>query len=207
MTARNPSLFDHLDATPPVAAPPVAPAPAGPGTDPGPPPAARLRVEVRRSAKRRKTVAWRVVGDTLVLMVPARLSAAEVSRWTAEALRRVERQRTADRIDLEARVRALADRYRLPRPRSVRWVDATTRWGSCTPATGAIRLNRVLATFPDWVLEVVIVHELAHLVHADHSPAFWALVHRHPRAERAKGYLIAKSGDLDPDRDPDVDVD
>jgi predicted metal-dependent hydrolase len=58
-----------------------------------------------------------------------------------------------------------------------------------------VRLSRALARFPDWVLDVVIVHELAHLVHANHSAAFWALVHRHPLAERAKGYLIAKSGD------------
>jgi predicted metal-dependent hydrolase len=73
----------------------------------------------------------------------------------------------------------------------------TARWGSCTKATSSIRISTRLGPFPDWVLDYVIVHELAHLVHLDHSPAFWELVHRYPRAERATGYLIAKSGDDD----------
>jgi predicted metal-dependent hydrolase len=70
-----------------------------------------------------------------------------------------------------------------------------SRWGSCTPATGDIRLSDRLARFPTWVLDYVIVHELAHLVVPDHSADFWKLVARYPKAERARGYLIAKSGD------------
>ena len=58
-----------------------------------------------------------------------------------------------------------------------------------------MRLSTRLARFPTWVRDYVIVHELAHLVHAGHTPAFWRLVDRYPMAERARGYLIAKSGD------------
>ncbi len=54
-----------------------------------------------------------------------------------------------------------------------------TRWGSCTPAAGRIRFNLRLAQKPRTWIDYVIVHELAHLRHADHSPAFWALVCRH----------------------------
>jgi predicted metal-dependent hydrolase len=154
-----------------------------------------LAVRVRRSARRHKTVAWKLVGDTIVLSVPADLTDAELDRWVGEARRRTARRLSADRVDLPARARVLAERYALPLPISITWADMSSRWGSCTPSTRAVRLSRALARFPDWVLDVVIVHELAHLVHANHSAAFWALVHRHPLAERAKGYLIAKSGD------------
>ena len=76
-----------------------------------------------------------------------------------------------------------------------------SRWGSCTPATGSVRLATRLASFPDWVVDYVLVHELAHLSIPDHSPTFWSLVERYPLAERARGYLIAKSGDAEADDD------
>ena len=60
-----------------------------------------------------------------------------------------------------------------------------TRWGSCTPEAGTVRLSSALASYPDWVIDYVIVHELAHLRQPDHTPAFWALVDRYPRSERA----------------------
>lgn len=47
-----------------------------------------------------------------------------------------------------------------------------TRWGSCTPATGRIRLNLELADMPDRLLEYVLVHELTHLRASGHGPAF-----------------------------------
>ena len=77
----------------------------------------------------------------------------------------------------------------------------SSRWGSCTPATGEIRIATAVRGFPPWVLDYVIVHELAHLEEANHSPRFWKLVGRYPRAERARGYLIAKSGDSEADAD------
>ncbi|MEZ5255672.1 MAG: M48 family metallopeptidase [Ilumatobacteraceae bacterium] len=88
----------------------------------------------------------------------------------------------------------LAARHGFPRPAEIRWADnMTTRWGSCTPATATIRISTRLAAFPDWVLDYVIVHELAHLVVSGHGPRFDALVARYPRSERAIGFLIAKS--------------
>jgi predicted metal-dependent hydrolase len=77
----------------------------------------------------------------------------------------------------------------------------STRWGSCTPATRSIRISNRLAPFPSWVLDYVIVHELAHLSVPDHSRAFWTLVERFPKAERARGFLVAKSGDDEGDAD------
>ena len=162
-----------------------------------------LSVTVIRSAKRRKTVQARLVDGRLVMRIPARMSATEEQHWVEEMKRRFTAKRSSGRVDLTARAATLAARHRLPRATSVRWVsNQHQRWGSCTVATGDIRLSERLADFPTWVLDYVIVHELAHLVVADHGPRFQALVDRYPRAERARGFLIAKSGD-DGSGDPD----
>lgn len=65
----------------------------------------------------------------------------------------------------------------------------TRRWGSCS-SRGVVSFNYLLAMAPRWVIEYVVVHELAHLVHMNHSPAFWALVERHyPNPKAAKDHL------------------
>ncbi len=75
-------------------------------------------------------------------------------------------------------------------PDTVRWVDnQNSRWGSCTPSDRSIRLSTRLQGMPAWVIDYVLVHELAHLIEAGHTPAFWAWVDRYPKAERAKGFL------------------
>ena len=76
--------------------------------------------------------------------------------------------------------------------RSIRYVtNQQKRFGSCTPATGTIRISHRLAAMPAWVRDYVIIHELAHLEQANHGPRFWALVNRYPETERARGYLMA----------------
>ena len=159
------------------------------------PAATHFVVEVTRSAKRRKTVGARLVGGVLRIALPSWMSKAEEAHWVAEMSARFARKLSADRLHLAERAAALSRRHDLPVPGSIRWVDdMRTRWGSCTPAAGTVRISTGLASFPDWVVDYVIVHELAHLVVAGHSDEFWRLVFRYPKAERAIGYLIAKSG-------------
>ena len=152
-----------------------------------------MDVEVVRSSRRRKTVqAWEV-GGVLRVAIPARMSRAEEQHWVSEMVRRFERRRSSEHIDLRVRVAALARRYELPHPVSVEWSDRQrSLWGSCTPALRSIRLSSRLAREPGWVLDYVIVHELAHLSEATHGEEFWALVNRYPRTERARGWLMAK---------------
>ena len=150
-------------------------------------------VRVIRSGRRHRTVSARLVGGVLEVRVPAGLDPATEQRYVDDLAAKVARKHRSDEVDLVGRAATLATRYRLPRPAAIRWVDnQDTRWGSCTPATGEIRISSRLAPFPGWVLDYVLVHELAHLVEANHSARFWALVHRYERAERAIGFLIAK---------------
>ena len=155
-----------------------------------------FRVEVVRSTRRTRTVGARLVGSVLRVSVPSWMSAAEERRWVDDMTTRFARQIESSLVDLEERAAVLARRHGLRPPKSIRWVDnMQSRWGSCTPSTGSVRLSTRLARFPEWVRDYVIVHELAHLTYPGHTPAFWKLVDRYPKAERARGYLIAKSAD------------
>ncbi len=150
-------------------------------------------VEVIRSTRRRKTVQARLVDGVLRVHLPAHLSTAEEERWVREMRQRVMRKRSAAGIDLLARATGLARRHGLPEPAEIAWSDRQqSRWGSCSVESGRIRVSSRLAECPGWVLDYVIVHELAHLVVPGHGPRFWALVDRYPRTERARGYLMAK---------------
>ncbi|MDP9464780.1 MAG: M48 family metallopeptidase [Actinomycetota bacterium] len=171
----------------------------GPDDEPAvsvaPPP---FRVEVTRSTRRRKTVGAHMVGGVLRIALPSWMSRTDEAHWVREMSGRFQRKMSADRLRLGERADALARRYDLPRPGSIRWADdMRSRWGSCTPSQRSIRISTHLAAFPDWVVDYVIVHELAHLEVVGHSDEFWRLVYRYPKAERAIGYLIAKSGDGD----------
>lgn len=168
-------------------------------------------VEVRRSARRRRTVSAYREGARTVVLIPARMSAAEESRWVSVMLERLaaqDRRRRPTDDTLLARARELSRRHLGGRaqPSSVCWVDNQgSRWGSCTPATGSIRLSARLRGMPHWVVDYVLVHELAHLLVAGHGASFWALVGAYPRTERARGYLegVAAAAGLDMSDDTD----
>ncbi|WP_079062799.1 M48 metallopeptidase family protein [Streptacidiphilus griseoplanus] len=174
---------------------PSAPRRRAPGT-PGHGSAAQTSdVEVRRSARRRRTVSAYREGDRTVVLIPARMSAAEEKRWVALMLDKLAAQESRRALGddaLAARARELSDRYLGGRavPDRVRWVtNQNTRWGSCTPAERSIRLSHRLQGMPEYVVDYVLLHELAHLLAPDHGPRFWALLDGYPRTERARGYL------------------
>ncbi|MGB1147333.1 MAG: M48 family metallopeptidase [Alphaproteobacteria bacterium] len=74
--------------------------------------------------------------------------------------------------DLRDRAERLSDQ--LGRPfRSLRVRDTKTRWGSCSSKAG-LNFSWRLIFAEDWIREYVVAHEVAHLRHMDHSPAFWA---------------------------------
>ncbi|HEX4655143.1 MAG TPA: M48 family metallopeptidase [Mycobacteriales bacterium] len=152
-------------------------------------------VEVMRSPRRRRTISAHRVGDRIVVQVPARMSRAEEARWVEQMTRRVlAGERRVQRSDDELIQRAgeLSARHLGGRaaPASVRWVDnQVSCWGSCTPVDRTIRLSRRLVGMPDYVVDYVLLHELAHLLEPGHGPQFWELLADYPKLERARGYL------------------
>jgi len=156
---------------------------------------ARPLIDVRRSRNRRRTVSAYRDGDTVVVLIPARFTKREEAEWVETMLdrldRRERRRRPSDDL-LIRRAQELSRRYLDDKavPESVRWVEnQQARWGSCTIDDGSIRLSHRLQGMPEWVIDYVLLHELAHLIEPGHGPEFWALVDRYPRTERARGFL------------------
>ncbi|MFI9270482.1 M48 family metallopeptidase [Kitasatospora sp. NPDC052896] len=152
-------------------------------------------VEVRRSARRSRTVSAYREGDRTIVLIPARMSPSEEQRWVAQMLDRLaaqESRRSLGDDDLAQRAQRLSAAYLAgrARPEQVRWVtNQNSRWGSCTPSERTIRLSHRLQGMPEYVLDYVLLHELAHLLVPDHGPRFWELLEAYPRTERARGYL------------------
>ncbi|MEG9226615.1 M48 metallopeptidase family protein [Aeromicrobium sp. Sec7.5] len=153
-------------------------------------------VEIRRSARRRRTVQARREGDRLVVMVPAGLDPTEEQRLVDSLVAKVtarEQREVLSGDDLLGRAARLSARYLdgRARPSSVRWVtNQHARWGSCTPSTGEVRISHHVRDLPEWVVDYVLLHELVHLVvPGGHTPEFWQELGRFPRAERARGFL------------------
>lgn len=156
-------------------------------------------VVVRSSSRRRKTItAFRENGQTVVV-VPARMSSTSIRSAVIDLMQRLDdkqRRRTATDEQLHARAESLRRAYlpEAPPPLQVQWsARQRRRWGSCTPTDRTIRLSTMLQGMPDYVIDSVLVHELAHLLHAGHGKAFRSLLARFPDNDRATAYLAGFS--------------
>jgi predicted metal-dependent hydrolase len=161
-----------------------------------------VEVEIRASTRRRKTAAAYWQGDSIVVVVPARLTAAERAEMVESLVARVLAHRphtTTSDESLTDRALALSDTYLGGvEPSSVRWVrNQQRRWASCTPSTGEIRISDRLRAVPDWVLDAVLVHELAHLLEVGHTSKFRTLANRFPRMAEADVFLEGYTLGLD----------
>ncbi|WP_426996395.1 M48 family metallopeptidase [Pseudarthrobacter sp. N5] len=159
-------------------------------------------VLVRRSARRRRTVAAFWEDGTAVVAIPAHFSKAQESEWVGRMLEKLRMQgakrsrgasrRPATDAALALHATELSAGYFGGRavPTSVRWVsNQNSRWGSATPSDGTIRLSDKLRPMPQWVIDYVLLHELAHLLVAGHNAAFWQLLEAYPETVRAKAFL------------------
>jgi predicted metal-dependent hydrolase len=168
------------------------------------------QIRIIRSGRRQKTVSARLIdgGAVLEVLAPAGAKDEElvplIEKLKGRLLARSNRAAGPDDQSLARRAAELNRQYFGGKLhwREIRYVaNQNHRFGSCTPATGAIRISDRLAPLPGWVRDYVLVHELAHLLEANHGPRFWKLVNRYPKTERARGYLMALGleGEVDED--------
>ncbi|HHU38175.1 MAG TPA: M48 family metallopeptidase [Propionibacterium sp.] len=157
--------------------------------------------EVRTSTRRTRTMTAFREGGKLIVVVPEHMTARQRREMLPPLVDRFlskEARARPPRADGELTARAL-ELYRAyigpqsagPEPAiGVRWVtNMAQRWGSCTTATGEIRLSDRLQTMPNWVVDYVLLHEVAHLEEREHSVRFWELVNAHAESPRARGFL------------------
>ncbi len=163
------------------------------------------QVVIRRTARRKTGLAAFWEAGQAVIAVPARLSVEDELYWVPRMVAKLEQgTRTrphrsgspASDDALLQRSLTLSGTYLGARavPVSVRWVqNQQSRWGSATPARRTIRISHHVQGMPEWVLDYVLLHELAHLIHPNHSPAFWAELAGYPNLELAKAFLDGAS--------------
>lgn len=154
----------------------------------------RPEVEIRASSRRTKTGNAHWSGSRIVVQIPARLRGRERDLFIEELVDRLLTQRpqaTGHDGALHERALVLAELYNdAVAPHSVRWVtNQRQRWASCSPSTREIRISTRLRQCPDWVIDAVLVHELAHLHEIDHSAAFFEIANRHPRQAECALFL------------------
>jgi YgjP-like, metallopeptidase domain len=154
----------------------------------------RPEVEIRASTRRKKTGTAHWSGSRIVVQIPARIKGRERTTFVDDLVERLMTQRpqnAAGDASLEERAKALAEIYNDGvEPSSVRWVqNQRARWASCSPASREIRVSSRLRQCPEWVIDAVLVHELAHLQEADHSARFNEIAERHPRQGESALFL------------------
>ncbi len=112
---------------------------------------------------------------TLLVKLPETLQGEPRQKAIRAALQKWIKQQA--QFQVEELVSQHAPRFNL-HPRSIRIKTQRSRWGSCGPQND-INLNWLLMLAPAAALEYVVVHELCHIRHKNHSSAFWNLVAQH----------------------------
>ncbi len=122
----------------------------------------------------------------LTLQLPTRVNSDQRERYINKQLQGWFEQQA--KVYMPTRVSTLSQQLKLV-PVDLKIKKYKARWGSCS-STGVISLNYLLMMTPDFVIDYVIVHELCHLKHMNHSRNFWDLVASfYPEYAQAKHWL------------------
>lgn len=160
-----------------------------------------IPVTIQRDKRLKKTARWGKEPDgSLLVRIPYRMRNAELpdllETIQAQLLKPRKRAKRRTDADLQARAKMINRKYFNNQVswQAIRWVPSMkTRLGSCTtggPTDGHIRISEEIKTWPQWVIDYVIAHEMTHRLHPDHSPRFWdTLTRAYPQTERARGFV------------------
>jgi len=168
-----------------------------------------LEIEINQDGRLRTRIHWEVRGSRVRVRVPRGMAGRDIDRHVADIVARVRRARAQSRGRADQELEALARKINQTyfggeiHWNSIRWVgNMEKRLGSCStggPTDGDIRISDQIRGWPQWVIDYVIAHELAHCQVPGHGPEFWALLGRYPGSERARGFLLGVAFRLDKD--------
>lgn len=161
----------------------------------------KITVLVRRDKRLKKSSRWLWQPDGSVLLrIPSRFPKQHIGVLLDQVSGQLHKQsKMAERrTDAELQLRAEQINKKCFRSRiqwhAIRWVsNMEQRLGSCTTGgttNGHIRISDKIKNWPAWVVDYVIAHELVHMLHQNHSPAFWDTLRAgYPLTERARGFI------------------
>ncbi len=158
-----------------------------------------MKVEVKRSKRRKRTISAKLDGDVMHVSAPYNIPEKELKKVIKNFKKRFVRRNIKKKLNEEQNLSEVFGRLNKKyfngkiKIKSIKYVtNQQKRYGSCNYKKKAIRISHHLAQMPDWVRDYVITHEMAHILEPNHSKAFWDIVYRYKLAERARGFLIAK---------------
>jgi len=158
------------------------------------------KVEIIRSARRRRTVSGRLVNGLLLVSAPLKFPQERLDKIITGFKLKFARKKLKAELDKEQNLLELASALNAQyfgnklKLESIEYVTAqNSKFGCCNYRTAKIRISHKIGMMPKWVRKYVIIHEMAHLIQPNHSRAFWDIVSRYKLAERARGYLMAAS--------------
>jgi predicted metal-dependent hydrolase len=161
----------------------------------------QIDLTVRRDKRLRKSSRWEWQQDgTILLRVPYRLPNQIIQEHIDKIRNQLDRQRklAEKRTDSELQKRAevINQKYFGGKIQwnAIRWVsNMNTRLGSCTnggSTDGHIRISDKIKSWPQWVVDYVIAHELVHRLHPNHNQRFWSmLTESYSLTEQARGFI------------------